>query len=310
VTHDAEIEILATGLQFPEGPVALADGSVLVVEIASGALIRVDPDGSTTTIAECGGGPNGAALGPDGALYVCNNGGQDFTRNGDRLFNSLVNQPANYTGGSIQRVELATGNVTTLYVECDGEALSAPNDIVFDVTGGFWFTDSGKTRARDRSWGGVYYAQPDGSSIAEVIHPLDSPNGVGLSPEGNRLYVADTTTGRVWWWEVLEPGVVDVDRATGRGRHLRGAPAGAPFYDSLAVEADGGLCVGTLFNGGITMFRPDESVEFIPFPDRMVTNICFGGFDHTTAYVTLSSSGALARTRWPRPGLPLAFEQR
>ena len=111
MTHDAEIEILATGLQFPEGPVALADGSILVVEIASGTLTRVNPDGSTTTIAECGGGPNGAAVGPDGALYVCNNGGQDFTRNGDRLFNSLVNQPANYTGGSIQRVELATGTV-------------------------------------------------------------------------------------------------------------------------------------------------------------------------------------------------------
>ena len=75
VTHDAEIEILATGLQFPQGPVALADGSILVVEIASGALTRVLIDGSTTTIAECGGGPNGAAVGPDGALYVCNNGG-------------------------------------------------------------------------------------------------------------------------------------------------------------------------------------------------------------------------------------------
>ena len=208
--------------------------------------------------------------------------------------NSLVNQPADYSGGSIQRIDLEQGTVTTLYRECDGHRLSAPNDIVFDSSGGFWFTDSGKTRARDRDWGGVFYAQPDGSSIQEVIHPLDSPNGIGLSPDGDRLYVADTTTGRLWWWDVHGPGAVDHDRSTGRGRHLAGAPEGAPFFDSLAVEADGGICVGTLFRGGITTFRPDSTVEFVALPDRMVTNICFGGADLTTAYVTLSSLGQLA----------------
>jgi gluconolactonase len=104
----------------------------------------------------------------------------------------------------------------------------------FSAPTGFWFTDSGKTRARDRDWGGVYYAQPDGSSITEAIHPLDSPNGIGLSRAGNRLYVADTSTGRVWWWEVREPGIIDHKGVTGRGRHLLAAPAGAPFFDSLA----------------------------------------------------------------------------
>ena len=180
---------------------------------------------------------------------------------------------------------------------------------MFDATGGFWFTDSGKNRARERDWGGVYYAQPDGSSIHEAIHPLDSPNGIGLSPHCDRLYVADTTTGRVWWWRVREPGVVDHDGATGRGRHLLGAPAGAPFFDSLAVEADGSICVGTLFNGGITVFRPDDTTEFVSFPDPLVTNLCFGGPDLTTAYVTLSSRGALVQSLrghgldspWPGP---------
>jgi gluconolactonase len=307
VEKDLDIQIIATGLEFPEGPVALSDGSVLVVEIARGTLSRVSPEGTVTRLADCGGGPNGAAIGPDGAVYICNNGGQHFERKGDRWLNSLVNQPADYVGGSIQRVDLASGTVTTLYRECEGHRLSAPNDIVFDAAGGFWFTDSGKTRARDRDWGAVYYAQPDGSDIREVIHPLDSPNGIGLSPEGDRLYVADTTTGRVWWWAVRAAGVVDYDRSTGRGRHLAGAPAGAPFFDSLAVEADGTVCVGTLFRGGITAFRPDETVEFFALPDRMVTNICFAGPDLTTAYVTLSSLGQLARVTWPRPGLRLAW---
>lgn len=304
-----DIEIMASGLEFPEGPIALPDGSVLVVEIAAGTLSHISPEGTITTLANCGGGPNGAAFGPDGAIYICNNGGQRFSRADDGYVTSLVSQSEEYIGGSIQRIDLERGQVTTLYTECGGHPLSAPNDIVFDAHGGFWFTDTGKAGPRSRQWGGVYYAQPDGSSIRELIHPLESPNGIGLSPREDRLYVAETTTGRVWWWAVLEPGVVEHDAATGRGRHVLGAPAGAPFYDSLAVEADGSVCVGTLFNGGITTFRPDGSVEFTPFPDRLVTNICFGGPHLTTAFVTLSSRGQLARMVWPRAGLPLAWNR-
>jgi gluconolactonase len=72
------VEIVAEGLQFPEGPVWMQDGSVIVVEIAAGRITRVLPDGRTETIAAPGGGPNGAAIGPDGALYVCNNGGFEW----------------------------------------------------------------------------------------------------------------------------------------------------------------------------------------------------------------------------------------
>ena len=69
------IRELATGLQFPEGPIAMDDGSVLLVEIARGTLTRVRADGLVQVVADLGGGPNGAAIGPDGAVYVCNNGG-------------------------------------------------------------------------------------------------------------------------------------------------------------------------------------------------------------------------------------------
>jgi SMP-30/Gluconolactonase/LRE-like region len=72
---DKALREIASGLSFPEGPVALADGSILLVEIAAGRLTRIAPDGSKSTIAEMGGGPNGAAIGPDGKVYVCNNGG-------------------------------------------------------------------------------------------------------------------------------------------------------------------------------------------------------------------------------------------
>jgi gluconolactonase len=143
--------------------------------------------GTIDVIADCGGGPNGAAIGPDGAAYICNNGGCfEFQEVMGMTFPGPP--PASYPGhGSIQRVDLGTGAVTTLYETCDGNPLRAPNDIVFDTAGGFWFTDHGvrHDRASDRS--GIYYAQPDGSSIAEVIFPLDAPNGIGLSPSGDRL---------------------------------------------------------------------------------------------------------------------------
>ena len=180
----AEMREITSGLQFPEGPVCMADGSVLLVEIRRGTLTRVLPDGSQKIVADLGGGPNGAAIGPDGACYVCNNGGFEWHDVGPITIPG--DQPADYRGGSIQRVDLATGDITTLYSECDGHPLCGPNDIVFDPQGGFWFTDHGKTRARDRDRTGIYYALPDGSKIEEKIFPSDSPNGSGLSPDGKR----------------------------------------------------------------------------------------------------------------------------
>jgi gluconolactonase len=80
------------------------------------------------------------------------------------------------------------------------------------------------------------------------------------------------------------------------------------LFDSLAVDGDGNVVVGTLVNGGLTVISPDgSSVEHVPFPDPMVTNVCFGGEDLRTAYVTCSATGKLVSTPWPRPGLKLAF---
>jgi gluconolactonase len=167
-----EIREIASGLQFPEGPIAMPDGSVLVVEIKRGTLSRVSAQGRIEVVAETGGGPNGAAIGPDGRVYVCNNGGFEWhDLNGMTL---PGNQPANYSGGRIQRVDLSTGTVEDLYTHCDGRPLRGPNDLVFDAHGGFWFTDHGKMRERDRDRTGVFYALPDGSSIREVIFPLST----------------------------------------------------------------------------------------------------------------------------------------
>jgi gluconolactonase len=207
--------------------------------------------------------------------------------------------PPEWSGGSIQRVDLDTGAVEVLYTECDGRPLRAPNDLVFDADGGFWFTDHGVRLERTSDRTGVFYAQPDGSSITEVVFPLDSPNGIGLSPAGDALYVAETHTGRVWRWPVEGPGILGRPNfAVEHGGELLTGLPGLQLLDSLAVHPDGRVCVGTLVNGGITVVSADgASVEHIALPDPLVTNVCFSQ-DGATAFATLSAEGRLVAFDW------------
>jgi gluconolactonase len=300
------MDIMAEGLQFPEGPIAMPDGSVILVEIARGTVSRVGTDGSIKVVAETGGGPNGIAFGPDGRIYVCNNGGFDTKKDAQgrlRILDTLNS----YVGGSIQAVDVATGTVQTLYTEVDGHKLSAPNDIVFDAAGGFWFTDHGKQWDRQRDHGGIYYAKPDGSFIEEVIYPVEGPNGIGLSPDDSRLYVAETHTGRVRVWNVMSPG--QLERPYGkktRGRLLVGLE-GEQLLDSLAVDSEDHVCVATIRNGGVTDVAPDGSTSHLPTGDALTTNVCFGGPDMRAAYITGSQTGTLLKTTWVRPGHKLHF---
>jgi gluconolactonase len=295
-----QITEITTGLQFPEGPIAMPDGSIIVVEIQRGTVSRVSPEGSIEVIATPGGGPNGAAIGPDGACYICNNGGFEWHERNSLVFPG--DQPNDYSGGRIERVDLSSGEVSVLYTECNGNPLRGPNDIVFDRQGGFWFTDHGKNRPRDKDRTGVYYATIDGQHIREVIFPMEAPNGIGLSPAEDQLYVAETPTGRLWSFDISEPGVID-----GARRMLAQIPD-YHMFDSLAVDAEGNICVATLITGGITVHSPDgERAQLIEMPDILTTNICFGGEDLKTAYITLSSTGSLISIPWHCAGLPLNF---
>jgi gluconolactonase len=302
------MRILAEDLAFPEGPIAMDDGSVLLVEIRGERLTRVHPDGRTETVALIPGGPNGAAIGPDGAVYVCNNGGFEFGDHPHYDINIPTGTAADYRGGSIQRVDPASGAVTTLYDGCGDVALRGPNDLVFDGHGGFWFTDHGKGSHRSRDRVGVFYARADGSHIEEVIFPLENPNGIGLSPDRRTLYVAETYTCQLWAFDLEEPGrVARHPNLFGHGGRFVYRPAGFRYFDSLAVEACGNICVATIGEPGISVISPaGELVEFVATPDIFTTNLCFGGEGRQTAYVTLSGTGKLAALDWTRPGLRLA----
>ena len=305
-----KIREIASGLQFPEGPVAMDDGSVLLVEIARGTLSRVTPDGRVRVVADLGGGPNGAAIGPDGAVYICNNGGFRWHTEVDGCHRP-VGQAADYSGGRIERVDLSTGRFERLYDSVDGLALRGPNDIVFDAHGGFYFTDLGKVRDTEIDRGGIFYGRPDGRSVSVIARPVMTPNGIALSPDGATLYYAETEGARLWAFEISAPGQVHKQGwpSPHGGRMLAASPGGHyQRFDSMAVDALGNLCIATLIHGGISIVSPDGSMSsHVPLPDRFTTNICFGGRDRRTAYVTLSGSGKLvAIDDWPVPGLALS----
>ncbi|MEC8138306.1 MAG: SMP-30/gluconolactonase/LRE family protein [Pseudomonadota bacterium] len=288
----------------------MPDGSIILVEIEAGRLTRVLPDGAKEVVAEPGGGPNGAAMGPDGACYVCNNGGFNWAYDEEPGSIRPVGQADDYVTGRIERIDIETGKIETLYDNCNGNRLSGPNDIVFDRKGNMWFTDLGKARARDLDRGAIYWAKPDGSEIREVIQPFTTPNGIGLSPDEKTLYVAETEGGRLFAYDIVSNGEVELlpyPKSLNGGRYIT-SDTGMRRFDSLAVEDCGNVCVATLFTGGITVASPDGgTAEFVETGDGYTTNICFGGENLQKAYITLSWQGLLVECDWPRPGLALNF---
>ena len=250
-------------------------------------------------LAEVGGGANGSALAPDGSLIVVNNGGLPWSeRNGLGIpVDEHGSTRVEGARGWVDRIDLATATVTRLIDDCDGEPFLAPNDVVIDADGGIWFTDLGRMDTRTYDRGAVYYASADGSTVHRVARGMLGANGIGLSPDGSTLYVAETSTGRLLGWTITGPGEVE-----GPQRVVAATP---DHFDSLAVEADGTVVIAAI-NHGLCLVRPDGSVEHVAVPgEAMTTNICFGGDDLRTAYITASATGRVLTCTWPRPGLRL-----
>lgn len=298
-----DFEVIATGLQFPEGPIVMPDGSVILVEIKRKTLTRVWKD-RQEVIATVGGGPNGAAIGPDGAVYITNNGGFEYHDMGGLLIPGHAAH--DYITGRIERVDLNTGKVERLYDKVGDNKLSGPNDLVFDKAGNIWFSDLGKTYPRSLDRGGVYFCKTDGSLIKEAAYGATGINGIGLSPDETVVYGAETDTGKLWAFDIIGEGEVAPGPLGAIGRCVAVQPYHC-YFDSLAVQANGDICVATILNGGITTITPAGVSTHTPFPDPIVTNIAFGGADMRDAYITLSATGQLIKTRWPEPGLKLNF---
>ena len=137
-----------------------------------------------------------------------------------------------------------------------------------------------------------------------------TPNGIGLSPDEQVLYIAETEGGKLYGFDIIGEGEIKKlpFPYSINGGKLLNNEGGIKRFDSLAVEKNGNICVGTLFNGGISVISPSGGlIEFIKFEDPYITNICFGAKDLKTAFITASYEGHLLEVKWDREGLPLNF---
>lgn len=343
------IEILASGLGYPEGPVHCKDGSILFVELKSQCISRLPAGGGQVEkVVDIPGSPNGLAAGPDGDLYVCNSGGFTWVQIPPPPAKPMLwisgEQPAgtNYLGGKLQRFSPKTGEVTDLYTECSDHSgwpamaawtlekplkpfqLRGPDDLVVDAKGGIWFTDFGKQRARDKDITGIYYAAADGSKVTQMAYPINSSNGIALSPKGDRLYVALTYERRIIYFDLADHGKIAYNpkNVTDGSKLLTADLPGQSMPDSMAVDAAGNVYVATMLpdganpasNGGISIISPEGDVDYveITLPNGgvapMPSNICFGGDDLKTAYITCGASGHLISMPAAIPGLALEYD--
>lgn len=271
---DIEVELVASGLGWPEGPTVLPDGRIVLVESYRSQLTAIGRDGKARQFAYVAGAPNSCVLGSDGALYVCQNGGTTGPW-----------RAAEMTTPSIQRV-VEGGRAEIILTEVDGIKLNGPNDLVFAADGRLIFTDPGtyNPKAPDPSY--IFALRPDGSaSVAVTFDTPTFPNGLAVEADGSIVW-AESYTGRV-----------GRQRPDGRREDLGRLPGENPIPDGMKIGTDGRLYVTDIVAGGIHVLKPDGTPEGFFACGKATTNCIFDG---ETLWVT--NAGVLAEGSDPSFG--------
>jgi gluconolactonase len=289
-------EVVATGLQFGEGPVWCpahdqAPASLVCTAVAAGAVERVDlATGSVTRVADVGGGANAAILASDGGFLVTQNGGIDFTSVG------LYDDPPPYRPATpgVQRVHRDGAVEYVVDASSDDGPFLAPNDLVVDRDGSVWFTDPPVHPPPPEPTGRVHVLAPDGTTrlVARGFHYC---NGIALEPGGTLVVV-----------EAL--GLVRLGRDGARETVTEQVSPAGNAGDGMCVDEDGRFYVAATTDHGVRVLEPDGTVvDFLEIPGGGVTtNCCFGGEDGRTLFVTDGIPGqVLAWEGMPTRGLPV-----
>ena len=254
VADGAKVEKLAGGFAFTEGPAADAQGNVFFTDIPNNRIHKWSLDGELSTFRENSGGANGLYFDKDGNLLVCEGGGR-----------RLVSIDPN-------------GNVTVLADEYQGKSFNSLNDLWIDPKGGVYFTDPryGGRDGMEQDGEHVYYLAPDRKILIRVIEDMVRPNGVIGTPDGETLYVTDHGGSKTFAYKIEQDGTLS-------GKKLI-APEGS---DGITIDNEGNIY---LTRRVVAVYNKDgEKIEEIKVPEGPA-NVCFGGSDNQTLFITARTS--------------------
>ncbi|MBN1806574.1 MAG: SMP-30/gluconolactonase/LRE family protein [Sedimentisphaerales bacterium] len=260
VAPGAKVEKLAGGFRFTEGPASDAAGNIFFTDIPNNRIHKWSLEGKLSTSRENSGGANGLFFDKKGNLLACEGGGRRLV--------SINPQ----------------GEVKVLADEYQGKKFNSLNDLWIDPKGGIYFTDP-RYGPRDNMEQGehVYYLAPDGKEIKRVIDDMVRPNGLIGTPDGRILYVTDNGGGRTYSYSINEDGTLANKKLF--------APEGA---DGMTIDNQGNIYLTT---SGVAVYNKNgEKIEMIAVPERPA-NVCFGGKDGSTLFITARTSLYSVRMR-------------
>lgn len=270
-----KVELVQDGFEFTEGPAWEPRSKTLFFsDIPNNAIHRLGADGSIKIFTDQSNHTNGILISSDGRMLGCQMDGQ------------------------IVQYDVATAKTTVLASQFKGKRFNAPNDLVVDAVGGIYFTDPlfRAPTPLPQTIQTVYYISAKGK-VSQVTKDLAAPNGIGLSPDRKRLYVCPSMQAEMLVYDVLGPGELSKPKTfctveQPEGKDSTGA-------DGIALDVKGNVYITTHI--GVQIFSPEgKQIGVVAFPQQPA-NVCFGGADWKTMYVTARTG--LYRVSMPIPGL-------
>ena len=263
VAPGATLQKLAGDFAFTEGATCDKSGNVFFVDQPNNRIMEWSADGKLSEFMKPAGHANGMYFDADGKLIACAD-----------EHNQLWSIAPDKT-------------VTVLITNYDGKYLNGPNDVWITPGGGIYITDP----FYRRSWWDhttmaltnqpVFYLSPDRAKLFPVANDLKKPNGITGTPDGKTLYIADIQGDRTWRYDILPDGsLTNKTLAVAKGS------------DGMTMDVNGDLVMcATGQSNGVSIFNPaGKLIDHIDVPEQWSANVCFGGPDRQTLFITASHS--------------------
>jgi len=257
VVPGAKVEKLANGFGFTEGPAPDAEGNVYFTDQPKDRILKWGIDGKLSTFMEPCGRSNGLCFDKEGRLWACAD-----------------------EKNELWRIDVKTKEKTVVVKDYDGKLLNGPNDIWVRPDGGAYFTDPyyrrpyWKRGPQEQDIQGVYFVATDGK-VTRVEAGLKQPNGIIGTSDGKALYVADIGGGKTYVYDIQTDGSL-------KNRRLF-CDMGS---DGMTIDEAGNIYLTGL---GVTVFnKAGQKVATIAVPEAWTANVCFGGKEMKTLFITAS----------------------